>query len=294
MRALALLRAGIACLLLAPVLFVAWIVSPGGPAAIAPGTGETMTAVMLGWGTAAPILGLLLVLAGGLLNVLAVRAGVRRLERVAADADRGTLDPGAPAAPRIRILDAQGHEIGGLDGLGDEGPARAPADRRVVGGMLAAGLVALAALGLGVLLVGIPQQLAPGIPLGDVYAQWGGVGSSGFIVGVVLWAALAVLLALVVAVAGLRTGPALDRLLPARRLAVLACVLGSLVVVASGAPAFVVAQELGDVLGLGGATTTPAGWALGQLGIALSAAAILIAVPRWRRPRRGAGRPTAA
>ncbi len=290
MRALALLRAGIACLLLAPVLFVAWIVSPAGAASIAPGTGETMTAVMLGWGTAAPILGLLLVLTGGLLNVLAVRAGVRRLERVAADADRGTLDPGSPATPRIRILDAQGHEIGGE---GDEGPARAPADRRVVGGMLAAGLVALAALGLGVLLVGIPQQLAPGIPLGDVYARWGGVGSSGFIVGVVLWAALAVLLALVVAVAGLRRGPALGRLLPARRLAVLACVLGSVVVVASGAPAFVVAQELGDVLGLGGATTTAAGWALGQLGIALSAAAILIAIPRWRAPRRGVARPAA-
>ncbi|WP_168915361.1 hypothetical protein [Microcella flavibacter] len=290
MRALALLRAGIACLLLAPVLFVAWIVSPGGEAAIAPGTGSTMTAVMLGWGTAAPILGLLLLLAGGLLNVLAVRAGVRRLERVAAAADRGTLDPAAPAAPRIRILDAQGHEIGGE---GEERAARAPADRRVAGGMLAAGLAALAALGLGVLLVGIPQQLAPGIPLGDVYARWGGVGSSGFIVGVVLWGALAVLLALIVAVAGLRRSTALERLLPARRLAVLACVLGSAAVVASGAPAFVVAQELGDVLGLGGATATGAGWAFGQLGIALSAAAILIAVPRWRMPRRAAARPSA-
>lgn len=290
MRALALLRAGIACLLLAPVLFVAWIVSPGGEAAIAPGTGGTMMAVMLRWGTAAPILGLLLLLAGGLLNVLAVRAGVRRLERVAAAADRGTLDPAAPAAPRIRILDAQGHEIGGE---GEERAARAPADRRVAGGMLAAGLAALAALGLGVLLVGIPQQLAPGIPLGDVYARWGGVGSSGFIVGVVLWGALAVLLALIVAVAGLRRSTALERLLPARRLAVLACVLGSAAVVASGAPAFVVAQELGDVLGLGGATATGAGWAFGQLGIALSAAAILIAVPRWRLPRRATARPSA-
>lgn len=280
MRALFLLRAGIACLLLAPVLFIAWIVSPGGDAAIAPGTSDATTSVMLGWGTAAPLIGLLLLIAGGVLNVLAVRAGVRRLERVAAGADAESL---TEAAPRIRILDAQGREIGGE---GDEGLARAPADRRVVGGMLAAGLIALAALGIGVLLVGIPQQLAPGIPLGGIYERWGGVGSSGFIVGVVLWAALAVLLALVVAVAGLRRSVALNRLLPARRLAVLACVLGSVVVVASGAPAFVVAQELSDVLGTGGATTTAAGWAYGQLGIALSAAAILIAVPRWRATRR--------
>ncbi len=279
MRALALLRAGLACLLLAPLLFVAWFSSPSWSAAIAPGTPEPIAAVMVGWGAAAPFLGLLLLIAGGVLNVLAIGAGVRRLERVASGAETGVL---AGAAPRIRILDAQGHEIGGS---GDEGPVRAPADRRIVGGMLAAGLVALAALGLGVLLAGIPQQLAPGIPLSEIYARWGGVGSSGFIVGVVLWAVLAVVLALLVAVAGLRTGPALDRLLPARRLTVLAAVLGSVIVVASGAPAFVVAQELGDVLALGGATTTAAGWAFGQLGIALSAAAILIAVPRWRRAR---------
>lgn len=292
MRATDLLRAGIACLLLAPLFFIAWVVSPSGAAAIAPGTAEGMAAIMLVWGTVAPFIGLLLVIAGGVLNVLAVRAGVRRLERVALGAG-GADAAGAveEVGPRIRILDAQGREIGGPE---DEGPARAPIDRRIVGVLLAAGLGVLIVVGVVVLLAGIPGQLAPGIPLGEVYAAWGGVGTSGFIVGVVLWTVLAVLLSLVVVVVALRRGAGLDRLLPPRRFAALACVLGSVIIVASGAPAFVVAEELGDVLALGGATTTTAGWALGQLGIALSVAAILIAVPRWRGRHRPAviARPT--
>jgi len=285
MRATALLRAGIACLLLAPLFFLAWVVSPSGTAAIAPGTGEGMRALMLGWGAIAPLIGLLLILAGGVLNVLAVRAGVRRLERVASGAEPMGAGSVERAGPRIRILDAQGREIGGTD---DVGPVRAPINRRVVGGLLAVGLGILIAGGLVVLIAGIPAQLAPGIPLTEVYAAWGGVGSSGFIVGVVLWAVLAVLLTLAVAVVGLRRGAGLDRLVPAHRFIALALVIGSVIVVASGAPAFVVAQELGDVFALDGATTTTAGWLLGQLGIAFSVGAILVTVPRWRARRRPA------
>lgn len=283
MPAAALFRWGLTCLLLAPLAFLAWLLAAGGGAAMQPSTPELVTALVTAWGVLAPIVAVLLVVAGGVLNALAIRRGVRGVERVA------TGDWDAPAPPRgPRIIFPAGWDES------HPAPARSQRlSRRALGGILAAALLVWAGVIAWVLVAEHPLALAGGaLGLGEVYAAWNPVSRSGFVVAVVVWAGLALVAALALALLGRMPRAGLDRLLAPRRFIALAAIAGSALVVAA-MPAYLMlgvglVDDLTTALGsrLGGGPSAGS-WFVLQGGVALSALAILLTVPSWRRaPRR--------
>ncbi len=285
MRATAYFRWGMTCLLLAPLAFLGWLLSLGGGAALQPATPEPVVALARAWGALTPVLAVLLVLAGGVLNALAIRRGVRGVGRVAS----GDWDaPAMPSGPRI-IYPA---------GWSDSHPAPAPRTRlprRTLGVALAAALLAWVAVIGWMLVAGHPLAMAQGrLTLAEVYAAWSGAGQAGFVVAVVVWAIVALLAVLAIAALGLAPRPALDRLLAPRRFVALTAIVGSALVVAA-LPAYAtlggtLGDDLSAVLGpVTGGGASAASWFVLHGGVLLSALAIVVTVAPWgRRARSGA------
>jgi hypothetical protein len=285
MRATALFRWGLTCLLLAPLAFLAWALSPGGGERMQPSTPESIRALATGWGIVAPVLSVLLVLTGALLCALAIRRGVRGVERLA----RGEWTaPTASSAPRV-IVPADWESTH---------PAKAPArrlSRRALGALLAVGLLSWAGVIAWVLLAGHPLSLARGaLPLSSVYAAWNPVGRSGFIVAMIVWAALAVCAAAVVAVIGLRERSRFDAMVVPKRFAALAAILASALAIAAAVPYSMLGlsllTDLAAIVAEPVQTGPSAGsWFVVQGGIAFSAVAILLSVPSWQRAAPSSG-----
>lgn len=282
MLATALFRWGLTCLLLAPLAFLSWLLSSGGGAAMQPSTPEPMAALATAWGVLAPTVAVLLVVAGGVLNALAIRRGVRGVERVA----NGDWD--APAPPRgPRIIFPAGWE--------ERHPAPARSrrlPRRTLGAILAAALLVWAGVIAWMLVVEHPLALAGGtLGLDEVYAVWNPASRSGFVVAVIVWAVIALVAALALALLGRLPTPGLDLLLAPRRFIAFAAIAGSALVVAA-MPAYVslgigLVDDIGDELGhLVSGGPSAGSWAVLQGGVALSALAILLTVPSWRRAPR--------
>ena len=139
MRATALVRWGITCLLLAPLAFLSWLLSPGALVRLLPATPDVVVGVATAWGVIAPIVALLLVVAGAVLNVLAIRRGVRGVDRLAS----GEWDaPRLPSGPRIILP----------EGWESEHPtpaSRRRVSRHALGTLLAGALLAWPAITLG-------------------------------------------------------------------------------------------------------------------------------------------------
>lgn len=284
MRTTALFRWGLTLLLLAPLALLSWLLT-GGAGAIAAGTPEPLATIATVWGVLAPIVAVLLIVGGGLLNALAIRRGVRGVERVAS----GEWD--APAAPRgPRIIFPTGWEQSH-----PAAPTSRRLSRRALGGILAAALLVWALVIAWLLIVVQPLDASGGaIDLAETYAAWRPVSQSGFVVALVVWAAIALAAALALALLGRLPRPGLDRLLTPRRFAALAAILASALVVAAMPAHLTLGLSLGDdvraaALGPVDIAASSAGsWVLLQSGVLLSAVAILIAVPPWRRsPRSG-------
>lgn len=283
MRATALFRWGITCLLLAPLALLSWLIT-GGAGAIEPGTPEPLASIATTWGVLAPIVAVLLIVGGGLLNVLAIRRGVRGIERVAS----GEWDaPAPPSGPRL-IFPA------GWEQEHPAPPSSRRLSRRTLGGILAAALLLWALTIAWLLIVVQPLDMSGGaLDLSQTYAVWGNVSQSGFVVAVVVWAVVALAAVLALAVVGRLPRPGLDRLLAPQRFIALAAVLASaLVVVALPAHMTLGLSLIDDVdmaLGTMTAPVSSAGsWLLLQGGVLFSAVAIIVAVPSWRRAPRSA------
>lgn len=272
MRATTLLRWGLACLLLAPLAFLAWLIGPRTGSDFATNASPTVTALALGWTAAAPVIGLLLIVAGGVLNALAIRRGVRGVNRIA----HGDWQaPELPSGPRL-IFPA---------GWEDAHPARDPRrrglSRRVLGPALSVGLVVLAAIALWVLAVEFPLGRSHGLSLDEVRAAIGPASAAGDAVGIVLWAVVAVALSAIPAALGMLPNPALDRVLSPRRFAALGAVIGAAIIVATTPLFFTIGISLADSVPPYAGGSSVGSWLLGQVGIGLCAAAILLTVPRW-------------
>ena len=262
-----LFRWGFTCLLLAPVAVVGWFAAAAGSPAFL-------------W------LALLLVLAGGALNAAAIVRGVKRIGSgdfmTSLDgmtpADRRAAPGDEPVAPRQRII------------FPDEphAPDAAPGLRRRVGLGAAAALLGLVALGAYSLAVEQPLAIAQGmLTLGEVYAVWNSASRAGFTIGLTIWFVLSLAIVLGIAVLALLPSLAADRLLTWRRMLAAACIAGSVIVVAAWGPYFSIGISLPDDLPfLAGGVQSAASLAFGLTGVALSAAAIVLTVPDWSRPRR--------
>jgi hypothetical protein len=265
-----LFRWGLTCLLLAPLGFIA-AVTAGGSAPIA-------------WAA----LGLIVL--GGVLNAAALVRGVRRIGSgdlmTSLDgmtpADRaGAQSAGVPAdpiEPRQRIIFA------------DEGvvPQPRPGARRRVGLAAATALLGLIAFGAYTLAVEQPLAIAQGqLSLDEVYAVWGAASRVGFTLSLTIWIVLSLAIVLGVAVLALMPTPAAERILNPRRMLAAACIAGSAIVVASIPPYFTLGISLPDDMPFfAGGVQGPGSLLFGLTGVALSAVAILLTVPRWQRARR--------
>jgi hypothetical protein len=251
MRAAALFRWGLTCLLLVPFTLLAWWTLRFGAA--------------LGW------LALALILLGGALNLAAVARGLRGLSPRELDgAERG---PSTPLEPRQRILYPVEAE-----------PLPDPAVRRRIGTGAALALLGLIAFGAWTLAIEQPLAIAQGrLSLEETYAAWGAVAQTGFFVALTIWVLLGLVLAGGIAVLGRLDGPTLERVLAPRRFLALAAIVGSVIVTAAFAPYIGVGISLPDDLPFPAfATQSPGSVAFGVLGFALSATAILLTVPSWR------------
>ncbi len=259
-----LFRWGLTCLLLVPVAVIgAWTT-----------------------GMAPPLLlvALTLVLLGGALNAAALVRGVRRVGSgdfmTSLDgmtpADRRAEPMSDPIVPRQRIIfpDEQ-----------DANTEAAPGLRRRVGLGAAAFLLGLTAFGAWTLAVEQPLAIAQGLlTLDEVYAAWNTASRVGFTIGLTIWIALALAIVLGVAVLALLPSVAADRLLTWRRMLAVACIAGSVIVVAAFAPYFSIGISLPDDLPfMASGVQSPGSLLFGLTGIALSATAILLTVPDWRR-----------
>ena len=262
-----LFRWGLTCLLLAPVAGVAWFASGAASAAFL-------------W------LALVLVLAGGALNAAAIVRGVTRIGSgdlmTSLDgmtpADRRAAPEHEAMAPTQRII------------FPDEPstPAAAPGLRRRVGLGAAVALLGLIAVGVYSLAVEQPLAIAQGmLTLEEVYAAWNPASRAGFTIGLTIWIVLSLAIVFGVAVLALLPSLAADRLLTWRRMLALACIAGSVIVVAAWGPYFSIGISLPDDLPFpAGGVQSAASLAFGLTGVALSAAAIVLTVPLWGRPRR--------
>ncbi len=262
-----LFRWGLTCLLLVPVALVGSFVASGTP--------------VLLW------LALALILIGGAFNAAAVVRGIRRVGSGGlmtsldgmTPADRAaTPHTAEPIVPQQRII------------FPDDGTVN-PADRRLrrrVGLAAAAMLIALTGWGVYTLTVAQPLAICQGqLTLDQVYAAWGTPSRIAFSVSITIWVILS--LAVVIGVALIALLPSLDadRLLSWRRMLALACIAGSAIVVASLAPYFAMTFSLSeDLLGTRGGPQSAESLVYGLTGVALSAAAILLTVPDWRRRAR--------
>ncbi len=276
-----LFRWGLTSLMLAPVSAVGWFAAGGRDEAVA-----------FLW------LALALVIAGGVLNALAVVRGVKgavsgelmaELDGIIVpdtsawpDAAGGT-GADAPRAPRIILVD--GTVVGESTGT----PAMQPGpevrrQRRLIGLSATSALLGLIALGAWAMSVEQPLAIAQGqLTLDEVYAVWSTASRLTFQVGLTIWIVASLAIALGVAVLALWPTIAADRYLVPRRMLALACVAGSVIVVAAWGPYFSVGNSLPDELPFpAGGVQSPASLVFGLTGVALSAAAILLTVPRWR------------
>lgn len=274
-----LFRWGLACLMLAPVAATGWFAGAGEFAFL--------------W------LALALVIAGGVLNALAVVRGVKGAVsgELIAELD-GMVPPdtaGGPggtgsasaddtpsARPRIILVD------GTVVGEAGTGPAPQPgpeaiAQRRLIGLSAAAALLGLIALGAWALAVEQPLAIAQGqLTLDEVYAIWGTASRVGFTIALSIWIIVALAITLVVAVLALLPSIAADRILTPRRMLATACIAGSVIVVAALPPYFSMGISLPDDMPfMAGGEASPLSTVFGLTGVALSAAAILLTVPRW-------------
>ena len=278
-----LFRWGLTCLLLAPVAVVGWFAAGG-----------LDDAVAFLW------LALVLVIAGGVLNAAAVVRGVRgavsgelmaELDGMVMPDTTGWPDgtgatgtaADSPGAPRVILVD------GTVVGEAGTGPAPQPGPearglRRRIGLGAAAALLGLIALGAWAMAAEQPLAIAQGqLTLDEVYAIWSTASRLTFTIGLTIWIVLSLAVVLAVAVLALLPSVAGDRILTPRRMLALACLAGSVIVVAAWGPYFSVGNSLPDELpfSAGGVQST-ASLAFGLIGVALSAAAILLTVPRWR------------
>lgn len=272
-----LFRWGLTCLLLAPVAGFGWFAAGG--------------AVGFLW------LALALVLLGGGLNAAALVRGVRRVGSGAlmtsldgmTPADRAGEFLDEPLVPPQRIILVDGTVVG----EGGLGPRSAPGPesrglRRRVGLAAAAALLGLVAFGAYALAIEQPLAIAQGqLTLDEVYAVWNTASRIGFTISLTIWVALSLAVVLGVAVLALLPAIAADRILTPRRMLAAACIAGSAIVVAAWFPHLGIGISLPDDLPFAsGGVQSPASLAFGLTGVALSAIAILITVPDWRRARR--------
>ncbi len=269
-----LFRWGLTCLLLAPVAGFGWFAAGG--------------AVGFLW------LALALVLLGGGLNAAAIVRGVRRVGRGDLMTSLDGMTPGdragefldEPLAPRQRVILVDGTVVGegGVDDPVTPGPASRGIRRRV-GLAAAAALLGLVAFGAFALAVEQPLAIAQGqLTLDEVYAVWGTASRVGFTVTMTIWVVLSLAVVLGVAVLALLPALAADRILTPRRMLAAACVAGSAIVVAAWFPHLSMGISLPDELPFpAGGVQSAASLAFGLAGVALSAIAILITVPDWRR-----------
>jgi hypothetical protein len=260
------LRWGITCLLLAPLALVAALVAGSAPG--------------FAW------LALALVLMGGALNAAAVGKGVRRLSARSIMADLDGVDlsqvgpdaprPTEPIQPRQRIIYAPGSE-----------PTPEPGLRRRVGLGAAAALLGLIAFGAYSLTVAQPLAIGQGLAtLDEVYAVWNAAPRVTFTISVTIWVVVSLAVALGVAVLALLPSLSADRFLSVRRMLALACIAGSAIVVAAVFPYLAVTLSLPTSLPVDATgVQSSASLAFGLTGVALSAIAILLTVPDWRRRR---------
>lgn len=251
MRAAALFRWGLTCLLLVPFTLVAWWALPFG--------------AVLGW------LALGLIVLGGALNLAAVARGLRSLSPRELDGASGAAR--TPLEPRQRILYPFEPE-----------PLPDPAVRRRIGTGTALALLGLIAFGAWTLAVEQPLAIAQGrLTLEETYAAWGNVSQTGFLVSLTIWVLLGLVLSGGLAVLGRLDGPTIERVLAPRRFLALAAIVGSVVVTAATVPYFGVGISLPDDLPFPAfGTESPGSTAFRTLGFALSATAILLTVPSWR------------
>jgi len=258
-----LFRWGLTCLLLAPVAVVAWFAAGG-----------LDDAVGFLW------LALALVIAGGVLNALAIVRGVKGAVSGELIAE---LD-GMPAAARPRIILVDGTVVGepGSSPTAHPGP-EARGRRRMIGLSAAAALLGLIALGAWSMAVEQPLAIAQGqLTLDEVYAAWSTASRLTFQLGLTIWIVLSFAIVLGVAILALLPSVAGDRILTPRRMLALACIAGSVIVVAAWGPYFSVGVSLPDELPFpASGVQSPASLAYGLTGVALSAAAIVLSVPRW-------------
>ena len=269
-----LFRWGLTCLLLAPLGFIAAFTA-GGSAAFA----------WFAW------FALGLVLLGGALNAWALVRGVRRVgsaglmttldgmtpvDRAQAQQPGDAADE--PIAPRQRIIFADDDVVPPPDrGL-----------RRRVGLSAASALLGLIAFGAYTLAIEQPLAIAQGqLTLDEVYAVWETASRVGFTISLTIWILLS--LAVVVGIAALALLPAVaaDRILTPRRMLATACIAGSAIVVAAVPPYMTLGISLPDDMPFfASGVQSPGSLLFGLTGVALSATAILLTVPSWRRIRR--------
>lgn len=230
---------------------------------------------------------LVLVVLGGALNAAALVRGVRRVGSGdfmtsldgMAPADRANAQksgsPAEPIVPRQRII------------FPDDGLVAAPdrGQRRRVGLGAAAALLGLIAFGAYTLAVEQPRAIAQGLlTLDEVYAAWNTASRVGFTISLTIWVLLSLAVVLGVAVLALLPAIAADRILTPRRMLAAACIAGSVIVVAAVFPYFTLGISLPDDLPFAaGGVSSPGSQLFGLTGVALSATAILLTVPDWRR-----------
>ena len=289
-----LFRWGLTCLLLAPV--------------------AVMGAFTMG--STPPFLwvALLLVLLGGALNAAALVRGVRR---VGSGDFMTSLDGMTPADRADRTggrgsgswgTGTAGSGAGGSGAGGSGAGGSAPAEpivprqrlifpddglvpppdrglRRRVGLGAAAALLGLIAFGAYTLAVEQPLAIAQGLlTLDEVYAAWNTASRVGFTISLTIWVLLSLAVVLGVAVLALLPAIAADRILTPRRMLAAACIAGSVIVVAAVFPYFTLGISLPDDLPFAaGGVSSPGSQLFGLTGVALSATAILLTVPGWRR-----------
>lgn len=264
-----LFRWGLASLLLAPLAFLSAFVAGGEPA--------------FAW------LGLVLVLLGGGLNAAAIVRGVKRVGSGALMADLDGVDlsqvgpdaprpqPAEPIVPRQRIIFPP-----------EPAPVPDPGLRRRIGLGAAAALLGLIAFGAYTLAVEQPLAIAQGmLTLDEVYAAWGAASRIGFTITLAIWVLLSLAVVLGVAVLALLPSIAADQLLTVRRMLAAACIAGSAIVAAAVFPLWSIGISLPDDLPFAASGVQSADSLLfGLTGVALSAIAILLTVPDWRRAPR--------
>jgi hypothetical protein len=231
-------------------------------------------------------LSLALVLAGGAFNAAAIVRGVKRLNARSIMADLDGVDlsqvgpdaprPAEPIQPRQRIIYPPGSE-----------PAPEPGLRRRVGLGAAAALLGLIAFGAYSLTVAQPLAMGQSLAtLDEVYGVWNAAPRVTFTISVTIWVAVSLAVAFGVAVLALLPSISADRVLSVRRMLALACIAGSAIVVAAIFPYLAMTLSLPGNLPLDATgVQSSASLTFGLIGVALSAIAILLTVPDWKRRR---------